>query len=382
MSFYQPASKDKGIICFYDAFYKELSKTNNVFMVPLNFNWNETLNHEIPPAALRKIIEFQPDLVITFNNLFYDLTKWIDCPVLVYGVDTPIYYSNKEKLLEHAKRHKHAVPCKSSAQLLIDLYNVPKENISILPFFTAVQAEKITQTVNISFVGNNFSHCLKEKNPFNDFMATSPSTHEIKLFKECLRDIQNTPLLNIEQYKKNHSHLPTKVLENISDKIIWYFSANNRIKALSQVADLGLEVYGPTTWASDIYSEHELTLSYRQEQVFTLQENQDLYNRSLLALNINHVQAKEAFSWRVCDIMASNACLVTGRQKILEERFPKLKLPTFSSRYEVRALCKELLKNKNMREDIVMASQEMIDNNYRFKHILPIIEELVGLHLS
>ena len=144
---------------------------------------------------------------------------------------------------------------------------------------------------------------------------------------------------------------------------------------------MGLELYGTKNWVSDLYNEPNLTLCYNPKLIYTLEDNQRIYNTSKIGININHHQATTGFSWRVCDIMASNACLVSSYSADFKKLFPNIDIPTFTNEFEAYCLCKKLIENENYRLDIVAKCNEIIDEKYRFKHILKIMEDFLGQHL-
>ncbi len=380
ISFYQPQLLSDGMLCYYDAFVQELAKTNNIFIFTQNYIWNG----DFPPIDEQRTAEikaFSPDLIIAFNNSFFDVSDLVDCPIIIYGADTAKYYSNKTAIKKKPDRYKYVVFSESSYACLMEMLSPNPNDVGIIPVFSSVYAKEIEQDINISFIGSNFAHAVDGKAPIARFMSTSPSQEDLEIYKNCLDDFFKNPLLDFEKYKENNSHLPCIILDNFNHKLLSYFSSIKRIQVLSQVADLGLTIFGPATWRK-ICWESDLAFCYNDRSILTLEENSEIYNRSKLSLNINHVQAVNSFSWRLCDILASNACLVTEYKPILAKRFPTLNLPTFTNRYEARKICIKLLENENMRRDITLASQEIIDAKYRFKHILPLFEELSGVNLS
>lgn len=247
------------------------------------------------------------------------------------------------------------------------------KNIILTPFFSEVYAENIEQTTNISFLGSSF-WSSSSISPWNVFQRTEHTEQEYEDFKRIAEKIAANPF---------DESLSAFLPENLPlSSWIMPLSADYRSRVLSEVADLGLKIYGPKSWAQDFGSDMNLTLAYRQQTLYSVKHNQDLYNASKICLNINHVQAVNSFSWRVCDIMASNGCLVSQEKSVLQERFPNCCIPTFSNKYEAREICKKLLENEAMRQDIVAACQEEINAKYRFKHVLKILEQATGVCLS
>ena len=158
-------------------------------------------------------------------------------------------------------------------------------------------------------------------------------------------------------------------------------SAEKRIQILSCVADLGLELFGPDDWFCYGGESADLYCSYNPQRIYTLKQNQDLYNSSKICLNVNHLYTTESFSWRVCDIMASSGCLVSEWTPNLTKYFPQVPIPMFRNKYEAHEQCAKVLKDDKLRAEVVAASQQAIDEKFRFRHVLPIIEEMCGMDL-
>ena len=123
----------------------------------------------------------------------------------------------------------------------------------------------------------------------------------------------------------------------------------------------------------------EVFLCYNNKQVYSLKDNEEFYNSAKISLNTKSIQATNGFSFRVCDILASNACLVTEKCDDLNILFPKVGIPTFTSPAEAREQCKRLLENENLRIEIVNAAHETIDKNFRFKQVLDNLEDITNM---
>ena len=356
--------------CFYEAFIKGLQKLGNDVLYYMMTKFVSDDFGRAPQLVLKKIKNFHPDIIILFNNCFYDISNDFSCPIIVYSVDSPIYFSNKNSL-KHKTSTLYMIDDENFFPVLKNDYGA--KNIILTPFFSEVYAENIEQTTNISFLGSSF-WSSSSISPWNVFQRTEHTEQEYEDFKRIAEKIAANPF---------DESLSAFLPENLPlSSWIMPLSADYRSRVLSEVADLGLKIYGPKSWAQDFGSDMNLTLAYRQQTLYSVKHNQDLYNASKICLNINHVQAVNSFSWRVCDIMASNGCLVSQEKSVLQERFPNCRIPTFSNKYEAREICKKLLENEAMRQDIVAACQEEINAKYRFKHVLKILEQATGVCLS
>ena len=175
---------------FYESFVNGLHDAgNNVYILTHPFFAMDF--GEINVELKQQIRNFNPDVCIVFNNSFYDLSEVVDCPIIIYEVDSPVYFSNKEVLKRKPERFLYFVASTSSIDIIHNTYGVPKEKIFYVPFFTEIHADDMQPTVNISFIGSKF-----RPNPKvlpSVFSASNPSKEEKKLFQECIAEIKNNP---------------------------------------------------------------------------------------------------------------------------------------------------------------------------------------------
>lgn len=384
ISFYNGVSdpnNPNAIPCFYETFCNCLEKLGNKLFVYTRRSFNLDFEN-IPKNLLSEIKEFNPDLIILFNNAFYDVSKHFDCPIVVYEVDSPLLYLNKEGLKKNISRYKFFVPQEESVKVLQEQFGVDKKDILLVPFFTEIRAEDTEFKTNISFIGTKFIYSTR-KSPFAKFMTQNPDDEEVKLYKILLDEFCENVYLDKDELFKKYNVQSKNIDKRFQvSELLQYLSDYNRVKTLSSVADLGLDLYGTANWRSDTYNEPWLILSYKNKAVYSIKHNQDIYNSSKIGININHLQAKTGFSWRVCDIMASNACLVSEYKSDLKRCFPEIDIPFFTNSYEAREQCVKLLNNENLRKDIVLQSQAAINKSYRFSNVKRIMEEYLNMQLE
>lgn len=365
---------------FYEAFIKGLENNGNDVFAVMHPTWNaDFIKDAIPEKLLEEIKDFNPDVIFLFNNNFYDLSEYFDCPIVVYEVDSPIYYRNKESLKAKPDRFNYFVAASSSIDIIHNEMDAPKENVIQVPFFTEVYAEDIEKKHNICFIGSKVY--TSGKKCTNNFMELNPTDEERKEFLKLIETLQEKVFISDEELLKNTTS--EKILSTFSSQyLIHYLSDYKRTKVLSNIADLGIDIWGTPNWATETYNEPWLILNFHKDSVYSIKHNQDIYNSSKIGINIGHLQAKNGFPWRVFDIMASNACLVTEYHGDFDKYLPNLKLPYYSNAWEAREVCKKLLENENYRLDIVAQSQELINKNYRFENLLNIMEKYLGIALK
>ncbi len=364
--------------CFYESFVDGLKNTGNTVMLETTNIWQFT-ETECPQKLAKTIKDFNPDVCFLFNNCFYDISHLVDCPIVIYEVDSFLFYKNKEVLYKNPNRFYYFVPQTCSFDVLQSELHVDKNRICYVPFFTEVRAKQEQMTNNICFVGSKFTDA--DKSILHKFMLLSPKEAEIVQFRKCLELTVKNPYINLSDMEKNVGVLSDKVRSIMSDPyVIGCLSDMRRIKVLSSVSDLGLSLHGTENWLNDLAYD-KLLLSYKPQKIFSLTDSEKLYNSHKIGININNIQAMTGFGWRVADITASNACLVSEYKPDFEILFPNIKIPSFTTSNEAYDVCKKLLENENMRLDIVAQCQDIIEKKYRLKNVLQTIEQFLGIKL-
>ena len=368
--------------CFYESFIKELAERGNELLIMHHYIFARDFG-PLPENVRRHIADFSPDLAIIFNNAFYDLSEYFDFPIYVYEVDSVLYYSNKDVLKSKKDRFRYIVPQRTSVESIRQHLGVDKAQILYTPFFTSVRRENIPKTMNISFIGTRFvPYGHDGKTAWNRFMCTGPSSVAVECFKQALETVRRTPYIPQQKLMEQFQSEEFDAAYFLNrDEMVDSLSGSIRILTLSEVADLGLVIFGTKSWVTENCADPHIPLAYDSRAVYSLKHNQDVYNASRLAINVNHVQATTGFSWRVCDIMASDACLVSEYKPDFERCFPGVPIPLFTNRYEARELCRKLLDNKNMRRDIIARCNEIIDAKFRFENLVPLLEDFFKVSL-
>ncbi len=376
----------KELYCYHDQFTNALKDAGNDVLVMtsdgiIRNGWSSNDHFEnIDEKKLDDFIEsFNPDLVIASNNVLYNrVPKILDCPIIIFAADKPIGYADNKKIKDNVDRYHFIYETVDWENQIKDLFAPKSSRMIMMPTATNIRAENLEQNTNISFIGTNFNFTHKFKEHFlkeSDQKLTEKFRQFYDLYKNNSRDgiVGNLDKLGFKQ----------DVVEKIGDlDLLNIMSGNKRVQTLAAIADLGLELYGHDNWIDVVDFSFELMLSYKREKIVTAKQNQDLYNRSKIAINLSHEQALDNFSWRVRDIMASNACLVSDYRKNLEVYFGKyVKIPTFNNAFEARDLCQKLLKDESWRSEIVKGCQLAIEEEHRFSYRLRDMEQALGVKL-
>ncbi len=376
-AFYDPEDEKK-MPAFYESFVRGLKEDGNTIMLGMHKKWGESIGwSDIPEDIKKKIQDFAPDVCFVFNNYYYDLS-FLECPVVIAEADSPIYYANPEMLRKKADRLHFLVYDMDSYMLLQSLFQVPKDNIIKIPLFTSVCADSsVESNANISFIGTLFEvgSTYKYRNT-----AKLMNEQERKEYFEVVHKIEANPYITRNEAIKNCKH------ENVRNAIdtqavLFTLSAEKRIHVLSEIADLGLSLYGTDNWVKAYYFHMELNECYIEKNVYSLEHNMQIYNSSRIGISISHMQAVDGFPWRVMDIMASNAVLVSDSHKEFDMLFHGVNIPIYHNRFEAREWCKKLLNDESLRIDIVRRCNEIINDNYTYRHFRGRLEEALNIEL-
>ncbi|MGL4722663.1 MAG: glycosyltransferase family protein [Desulfovibrionaceae bacterium] len=382
---------------FYESLAKALSENGNNVLL-----WNEwlysaaskdsTIQLKTPlqkERAIKKINKFAPDAVISFNNIIpSDIENTIHAPIGLYDADALYLFYNKERLLN--KSYIYLASTRNSFNEYKKHCNAAQNTIHYVPAATALEAHTITQDKNITFIGTNF-HGNHMQNIMHPSFYSVYSSNQA-LFKKA-RDIltENFLIDQTELNKELQKEFGAKkqTVDSICAFLLALIPKSQRLEYLRSIKDLGLSLYGGDvgSWLETFYYDLELGLCYRPGQHYTLKDNENLYNSSKICLNISHPQAVTGFSWRVQDIMASNACLLMDPKEdftiMFGEYYDKeiLEAISFRSSQELREKCIHLLTNEDLHRSAVEQSHKAITTAGRWEHRFPTLEEAFGIPL-
>lgn len=387
ISFYNAVRDENNSLampCFYDSLARELKNNGNeveVFFASdyYSFGWSfKYAETKVDlPATVEKIRAFDPDLIVAFNHSYLDISEHFDCPIIIWEVDSYQMYADKDKIRKNPDRYTFFAAGTETYKETMEFFKT--KNVHYVPFTTAVKSDDKEKKINVSFIGSYFG-CEQLA---NNFMRKNPSAEEIQEFKRLLKHLEENPERALQR-AFSELNIKSKKISELADsnyQYLQYVSMNKRLGVLSAIADLGLKIYGTKSWVEMPVNDPDVVLSYTPELVYSLEHNQDIYNSSKIAININHAQAGSGFSWRVIDVMASSACLVSDARADFKVLFPEIDFFTYENKHEAREICKKLLTEDDLRYEYSQKCNEAIDKNYRIHHTLKNIEEILDVKL-
>ena len=325
-----------------------------------------------------KILKFSPDVVLNFNNSFpsnIELPK--KCKVCLIDADAPFVFWNKETLKRKQNSYYYIGLQGYSKHMYESFFGVRLNNKNYLymPMATSTKNTHIPQDKNISFIGSNFYPLDIPKG--EDFYSP--------IGLELYRKFKEDYFFSFEEAKKICKHCASP--EWVFEKVRAYYVGQERLKYMQQLTDLGFTFYGVRWWNKIAYYDFELAQCFDKTPIICLESTEQVYNSSKISINISHPQAKSSFSWRVMDIMASNACLLMEDKPDWRDLFEKylsketLDAIIYKDRFDMREKAKRLLADETLRLKCVKELNNAIEKNGRWEHRFRMLEKFLNVKL-
>jgi len=359
---------------FYESLANALVAAGNNVHV---YNTAHLIEPDVEKKYDRTFVEndikrFNPDLVIVFNNRKYDrLESIVNCPIIIWNADNLWFYENPDQLKKSQDRYFFFSFFENGLRSYAQ-YGIDKSKVFVVGPGTSILAEGIPQDKNLSFIATKFYPLPSLTSLIEDPLLGR------RIYHLFLRFWSNPIYDRIKFLTANES---LDLVDRIGD-IEFQYIANIRELPLIHMLDLDIHIYG-MFWESYAQALPPLYASVHREPVYSLKQNQDIYNSSKICLNINHPQAgDDGMAWRVLDIMASNGCLVSNFSTEIQAYTKDfVEIPMFKNPWDVRDVCAQLLKDDNRRLDIVAGAQKCIEAKGRWSYRIREIEQIVGVRL-
>lgn len=328
---------------------------------------------------LEQIKTFSPEIIFNFNhslpiNAYEELSD--SCKIYIIDADNPETFWNKDWLTRNSDRYIF-LGLQSYSKTMYEKFlgKSLEDNVNYVffPPATIVKNEKLEQDKNISFIGSNF-YPLGVPQEENFY-----SKDAIKLYDAFKQDYYFARD-DIKNISNNYEQL-----QSIYAKIKSYYVGQDRLKYMQVLTDLGFTFYGVRYWNRIAFYDFDLAKCFDPTPKTSIEDNQWVYNTSKISINISHPQAKSSFSWRVMDIMASNACLLMEDKPDWRELFEKylsketLEAIIYTDRYDMREKAIRLLTDENLRARCVSDLNTAIEKNGRWEQRFAILEKISNI---
>ena len=150
--FYSPI-KNKSIPCFYNQFSKAFEDSGHDVLIVNNFIPKNT-NEYICSDLIKKICDFNPNLIIAFNHTINEeLYKKTNCPVIAFEADTIDVFANFNLMQKYQDRLYLGLLNQNRIKIVKNqLPWLKDKNILIIKNSTTLKPESLNQDINISCI--------------------------------------------------------------------------------------------------------------------------------------------------------------------------------------------------------------------------------------
>jgi hypothetical protein len=351
----------------------ELYVINSNALIKFSWKTKPSRNNRIDRYLKRLIEEIKPDLIFSTNRGGISksiLKNFKSIPIVTLMVDLAFFrgFNSNEKTFFQENDHL-ITPSFASVKAFEKRFPVLKGRVHYLPFCTNINDfnHETQKDINISFVGTLFG------SPFK-MLVRNKNDNEFRngVFK-FFKAVEKNYHLDADYYLQKYNL--TEKLEKMgidSDDFLntaaSAISANTRIKALDAVSDLGLKIYGPKEWFKTIHYSYNLAFCYQPDKhIKTRQQLCSLYDRSKIGINVNHHQATSGFGYRVFDLLASSALLITNfhEDSDLARLFGENhEIPTYRTPEELRQKALYYLDHEDERKERVAYCNQLVADGF------------------
>ena len=373
-----------------EGFVESLVKNgNNVLLyIKKDFPEDKSLSTKLLEfKATKEVKTFNPEIIFTFNNCIRkSFLQVTNCPVYIIASDTPVYW-NRGSLIEKFNSRYHLLYFNDDfCEDVKNLYKIGFEKQQRIPYVTAINANpKLPKKYDISFIGNFYNvsqflfeniiyelHVRKDEKTYNEFCEL---VDDIIISKKKTSNIQSKWQQIKDKIGKNRS------LDLLIKEVFLMKTSDIRQSYLSKISDMDLHIF---TWIQNLRissNNFNLAKSTHILPIYDIKGNEKIYNSSVISLTLPHAQVDTGFSWRVCDILASNSMLLSNPSKDLDKIFNGI-IPVYKDPSSLRDLCKYYIKNSKERTEIVSECQRIIDKNCRYDNFLDILYDFTKINFK
>lgn len=212
---------------------------------------------------------------------------------------------------------------------------------------------------------------------FLDQLSAHISRHNqfAGLLRECLAQISATGYLNGFKIRSDVIALCASLgwevdflevhLQNIATN-------NDRTDVVEELSQRGLLLYGNDRWNKLLSHSRAVARSLMiGHRISSYLEQMDVYNTSKISINVPQIQAKTGMQYRILDVMASNALLLTKHiddsdlDFIFGGDFPA---PRFHNHEQLGKYVDHFLENESERIALVDECHALLGPEFSFRH--------------
>jgi spore maturation protein CgeB len=295
-------------------------------------------------------------------------------PVISWLVDrNPFLHAGKCERNLFRKTNHVITSSRVNVENLIRRFGLSEDNVHYYPFMTNPSSFSFVKdkTLNLCFIGSFFVN----EGVISDLLLKNYGNKYYSRIMDAIASLE-------DDFDQDDRALVRRIgirfpllMQNISaarfkGSVGNIISNKKRLDALSAVSDLGLHLYGTENISAlAAYSPRVASCFHSSMYVNSRARLCDVYDRSKIGVNINHHQATTGLSYRVFDILASSALLVTNKQKNsdLDYLFGKDNpIPTYATASQLRKICQHFLQSDSERNQLVRECNKLIAGKHTF----------------
>ena len=319
-------------------------------------NWCRTL------LAYEDVKNFNPEIIFSFNNAIDErFLKNFDCKCYIIASDTPTFWNNQDLILKYNKKYSVLYFNDDFKNELKDTYKIDFEHQHLIPYTTDIKNIKTIQDKDICFIGNFNSPKWLTIAKF--LLKKDVDIREKEfLFKKMLNYYKNNGFIDQNLFEEFLSYFKEQPIQKkeLESAFCIILTNEKRILLLNELLDLDLNIYTHSSNLECFDFNYKLFNKCHFEKISNYISNEKIYNETKISLSLPHFQVKTGFSWRICDILATNSMLLTNPTKDLQKLFNNI-IPVYENQKDLREKVLYYLKHEDERKDIVLKSQEIIE---------------------
>lgn len=321
---------------------------------------------QLSVSQLREeVITKKPDLVFTVDHagLIPELLTEARIPFVSWFIDSPFYWAGYETLRRSLSSccllflwdRAYIKPIKEMG--FKNVYYLPlATNPGVFKEIALSKEEKERFGCSVSFAGASFSHALSLYEAYCRQKIGDPKIKN--RLDEIVKAISRNPLLDVKGLTGSLS-----LEEEFIKCLDFAGSSLYRKKAVEEVADLGLSLYGDNGW-KELFKGR----SFLKGPIENRGELPKLYNASSINLNITKSQLRTALNMRLFDIAACGGFILTDWREDLEKLFKvEDEMAVYRNKEELREKVVYYLAHPQEREEMANRAKKKVLERHTFK---------------
>lgn len=366
----------------YDAMLNGLMEAgNDVLCIDCASNKRDS----IPQSLKYKIIGFDPDVCIICNFGFWDLTEIVNCPIVLFDIDSINHMgmATMSRLHNTLDRYKIISSSDADVQICKDKLGAKDSQVFVSPLFIdlGVSAVKEDMPINILYFGENKTR--EGYKELVDFLSSNPTIKERVIANDIIEEFIKDPMM---EFISELDTIKCKVWEKMKiankEQATSRLLGVNKLEFLSYIAELGLTIKGTRWFEESIYYYPELAIAAKNHKNYSYNSIDNVLNDSKICLYFNEGPYVRGEYLRILEMLSSSSCLVAqkgGKHDLLLE---KAGVPSFETKEELYDVCKELLANEKKRAAIVRKANKVVKQAFTVDKFLEILNKATGLHVG